>query len=294
MHEGHQPGVNPNAHFMAGDVRQGEGASGSFGRGFAVSFVTHVVGFVLFLFLASRMPEPIPQTVEPERPPSEIVWIYQEGPGGGGGGGGNRSPEPPRIAEAPGKDRITVPVAKPPAPRPQPPPPKEEPKPEPPPQITIPAVAMASGVTELPGELSGLPTVPSQGRGSGGGAGTGTGTGIGSGQGSGLGEGYGGGTGGGAYRPGNDVSWPRLLFEKKPSYTADAMRAKVQGVVEVEALILPDGSVAEARITRSLDPTFGLDREALVAVRQWKFAPATRRGQPVAVLVPIEVSFTLR
>ena len=38
-----------------------------------------------------------------------------------------------------------------------------------------------------------------------------------------------GGTGGGAYRPGNDVSWPRLVFEKKPNYTADAMRAKVQG-----------------------------------------------------------------
>jgi len=104
----------------------------------------------------------------------------------------------------------------------------------------------------------------------------------------------GGGTGGGAYRPGNDVSWPKLVYEKKPSYTADAMRAKVQGIVEVEALILPDGTVAEARVTRSLDPTFGLDREALIAVRQWKFTPATRRGQAVPVLVPIEVSFTLR
>lgn len=285
--------MNPNAHFMAGDVRPDVGARGRLGRGFAVSAGTHVIGFFLVIFIVSRLPEPAPSGVQPERPPAEIVWIHQEGPGGGGGGGGDRSPEPPRIAELPGKEKITVPVAKPPVLKPDPPK-KEEPVPEPPAQITIPAVTMSAGVTEMPGALSGLPTVPSLGSGEGGGAGTGTGTGIGPGRGSGLGDGHGGGTGGGAYRPGNDVSWPRLLFEKKPSYTADAMRAKVQGVVEVEALILPDGTVAEARITRSLDPTFGLDREALIAVRQWKFSPATRRGQPVAVLVPIEVSFTLR
>lgn len=275
---------------MAGDVRQGSAATKRFGGGIALSAATHLFAFLFFVFVISRLPPPAP-TVPPERLPSEIVWIHQEGPGGGGGGGGNRSPEPPRIAELPGKEKITVPVAKPPVVKPDPP--KEEPKPAPA-QITIPAVTMSAGVTEMPGALSGLPTVPSQGSGTGGGAGTGTGTGIGSGQGTGLGEGYGGGTGGGAYRPGNEVSWPKLLYERKPSYTADAMRAKVQGVVEVEALILPDGTVAEARVTRSLDPTFGLDREALAAVRQWKFAPAVRRGQPVAVLVPIEVSFTLR
>ena len=50
----------------------------------------------------------------------------------------------------------------------------------------------------------------------------------------------------------------------------------------------------EVRIVRSLDPTFGLDREAVAAVKQWRFAPALRQGQPVPVLVPIEVSFTLR
>jgi len=291
MSEVPQPGANPNAHFLAGDVPHGANDSVRFGGGVALSAVTHAAAFFIILFLVSRMPPAPPAAVQPEKPPSDIIWINQPGPGGGGGGGGNRTPEPPRKAELPGKDRITVPVAKPPAVTPQPP--KEVPKPESA-QITIPAVSTSAGVMELPGALSGIPAVPSQGSGSGGGAGTGTGTGIGSGQGSGLGPGYGGGTGGGAYRPGNDVSWPKLVYEKKPSYTADAMRAKVQGIVEVEALILPDGTVAEARVTRSLDPTFGLDREALIAVRQWKFTPATRRGQAVSVLVPIEVSFTLR
>jgi protein TonB len=60
---------------------------------------------------------------------------------------------------------------------------------------------------------------------------TGTGTGIGPGSGSGLGPGYGGGTGGGAFRPGNGVELPKVLREVKPQYTAEAMRAKVQGVV---------------------------------------------------------------
>jgi periplasmic protein TonB len=291
MPEVPQPGGSPNARFMAGDVPHGTTESVRFGGSFAVSLVTHVAGFLLFLWVVANYEPSASTKPPPERAPSDIVWINQAGPGGGGGGGGNRTPEPPRKAELPGRDKITVPVAKPPQVTPEPP--KEVPKPEPA-QLNIPAVTTSAGVVEIPGALAGLPSAPSQGSGSGGGAGTGVGTGIGSGRGSGLGDGSGGGTGGGVYRPGNDVSWPRLLVEKKPAYTPDAMRAKVQGIVEVEALVLPDGTVAEARVTRSLDPTFGLDREALIAVRQWRFAPAMRRGQPVSVLVPIEVSFTLR
>jgi hypothetical protein len=44
---------------------------------------------------------------------------------------------------------------------------------------------------------------------------------------------------------------------------------------------------------RSLDPTFGLDSEAVNATRQWRFKPGTRLGQPVPVLVTIELSFAL-
>ena len=283
------PGASPNSRFLAGDVPNGAEEKVRLGESLAISVGSHLAVFFLVLFIITRMPAPSP-AVTPQELPEGIIWLQQEGPGGGGGGGGNNRPEPPRKAELPGRDKLTVPVTK--APTLAPEPPKEIPKPEA--QLNIPAVTTSAGVQEMPGALAGLPSVPSQGPGTGGGAETGTGAGIGPGSGSGLGAGFGGGTGGGAYRPGNDVSWPRLVFEKKPNYTADAMRAKVQGVVEVEALILPDGTVAEAKVTRSLDPTFGLDREAIIAVRQWKFAPAIRRGQAVPVLVPIEVSFTLR
>jgi protein TonB len=80
----------------------------------------------------------------------------------------------------------------------------------------------------------------------------------------------------------------------KPQYTADAMRAKIQGTVWLEAVVMPDGSVGNVQITRSLDPTFGLDQEAIRTVKKWRFIPGTRQGQPVPVLVEIEMTFTLR
>jgi periplasmic protein TonB len=88
------------------------------------------------------------------------------------------------------------------------------------------------------------------------------------------------------------VGAPKLLQEVKPSYTADAVRRRVQGVVEVQALILSDGSVGAIEVTRTLDPE--LDQSAVAAVWQWKFVPAMQDGVPVPVLVPIEVSFTLK
>jgi TonB family protein len=47
-------------------------------------------------------------------------------------------------------------------------------------------------------------------------------------------------------------------------------------------------------IIRSLDSSFGLDQEAIKAAKQWRFRPGMRQGEPVAVLVRIELDFTLR
>ena len=72
------------------------------------------------------------------------------------------------------------------------------------------------------------------------------------------------------------------------------MRAKVQGAVMIQAIVREDGSVGQVRIVRSLDRTFGLDEEALKAVKNWRFSPGKRQGQNVAVIVEIELTFTLR
>jgi protein TonB len=112
--------------------------------------------------------------------------------------------------------------------------------------------------------------------------------------GSGYGPGTGGGFGGGAYREGNGVTSPRVIKEVKPSYTGEAMRARIQGLVTMEAVVMPDGSVGNVQITKSLDSTFGLDKEAIKTVKQWRFEPGRRLGQPVPVLIVIEMTFTLR
>lgn len=272
---------SPNARLLAGDVTHGANANVRFGNAFGVSMAAHVGLLLLTLFVISRVPEIMAPAKASLDFAKDIIWLDQPGPGGGGGGG-NRNPDPPRRAELPGKEKMTVPAVKPPK-IDNPTPPKDI---APQPQMTIPAVTAAAGITEMPGALSGLPAAPSMG--------SGTGTGAGPGTGSGLGPGSGGGTGGGIYRPGSGIVTPKLLNEVKPAYTADAMRAKIQGSVHLDAVVLPDGSVGNVQITRSLDPTFGLDQEAIKAVKRWRFIPGTRQGQPVHVIVEIEVTFTLR
>jgi periplasmic protein TonB len=90
------------------------------------------------------------------------------------------------------------------------------------------------------------------------------------------------------------VSDPVLLYSIRPRYTEQAMRARLQGVVALDAVILPDGLVGTVRIVRSLDRTFGLDQNAIEAVQAWRFKPGLLAGQPVAVLVRIELTFSLR
>jgi TonB family protein len=50
--------------------------------------------------------------------------------------------------------------------------------------------------------------------------------------------------------------------------------------------------VGDVTILRGLPA--GLDDRAVAAVRQWQFAPATRRGDVVDVVVQVAVEFTLR
>jgi periplasmic protein TonB len=263
------------------------------GKALGVSVLSHGALIAAIALIAYLLPEQVYEPFVPQPLPDRIVWLAEPGPGGGGGGGGNESPAPPRPVELPGREQISVPVTPPPEPQPTPQP---EPEPEPEPEINIPARTMAAASQVTPGALESLDasTNVSQGLGVGGGGGTGDGTGSGEGQGSGLGAGIGGGAGGGVFLPGSGVTSPSVLRQVRPAYTAEAMRAKVQGTVLLDCVVLPDGTVGNVQVVRSLDPTFGLDEEAIKAARQWQFAPGLRMGEPVAVLVRIELTFTLR
>jgi TonB family protein len=124
--------------------------------------------------------------------------------------------------------------------------------------------------------------------------GGGRGRGVGPGEGDGVGPGTGGGTGGGIYGPGSGVTPPAMLREVKPAYTSEAMRLKIQGSVELEIVILPDGTVGEVKVIKSLDRTHGLDEAAKAAARGWLFRPAKdREGKAVAYKAPLVLDFRL-
>jgi len=87
---------------------------------------------------------------------------------------------------------------------------------------------------------------------------------------------------------------PILVKEAKPRYTADAMRARIEGIVEMQVVVLADGTVGPVRVVRSLDKELGLDAQAVRAVKEWTFKPGRKDGQPVNVLVNIEMTFKVR
>ena len=242
------------------------------GRAFSASIAAHG-GLLALLIIGLSTPA---ATMLVEQIPLEYKVVFLPETGPGGGGGGSPAPAPPKPIEIPkhkAPDPIPVPV--------------EVPKPvEPPPipQLVAPIETTAAVIVQSSG-TSTISLAPYGGGGRGGGVGTGTGNGV--------GPGTGGGFGGGAFRPGNGVELPVPIRREQPKYTSDAMRAKIQGEVHLEAVVLENGTIGEIRVIKSLDRNFGLDQEAIVAGRKWLFQPGTRQGKPVPVIVTLVLEFRL-
>jgi TonB family protein len=96
------------------------------------------------------------------------------------------------------------------------------------------------------------------------------------------------------YRPGKGITWPKLVYEVKPQYTKEAMQARVEGSIGLQAVVLETGIVDDVTVVRSLDTEYGLDNAAVDALKQWRFEPATKDNKPVAVQVDIEMTFNLK
>jgi protein TonB len=232
-----------------------------------LSVVVHASFVVAMLFLVSQEREEKTTTVTP-LDPVKLVWIPDPRPAGRGGGGAPPEPTPPPPIPAP-----AVSVPEPPKPvvieEPQTITPEPEPTPDP-----IPAPAAVATASPAAG------TSPA---------------GAGDKPGSGIGDRAGGqGSGDEPYGVGNGVSAPIPLRRPPPAYTPEAMRARLQGVVVLNCVVRPDGRCSDIRITRSLDTMFGLDQQAIASARDWVFRPGMRMGQPVPVLVTLEIGFTIR
>jgi len=273
--------AGPNARFLAAGAPLRDTAGGRFGNALSLSFLTHVAGGVGILLLAGQL-SPSHDTVANllQDVPRHLALIAPDGKGGSG----KETPTPAQQLQRPGQDTVAIPSKS-----------RSDAsavdRTTPPDLIEVPVVTTTAGVQELPGVITAISAAslaPSDGPGIGGRAGSGQGPG------NGPGDRFGPGGLGEGYLPGNGVGAPRLIREVKPGYTSEAMRARIQGTVRLQAIVSPDGSVSAARVIRSLDAVFGLDQEALKTVKQWHFVPGTLAGRAVPVLIEVELTFTLR
>jgi TonB family protein len=88
-----------------------------------------------------------------------------------------------------------------------------------------------------------------------------------------------------------EVSPPRRISGREPEFAEDARIAKYQGTMTISLVVDPSGTATDLAIMTPLG--LGLDEKAVEAVRAWKFDPAMKEGQPVAVKVVVEVDFHL-
>ena len=224
------------------------------------------VAFLIVLSLVIAEPRQRPAPAVKERPLTWTATAIMPGERPGGGLGGNRakaSPAPRR----PAADNA--------------------------PRFLLPRMPDVLATLELPGVQVAFAAPNASGTGSEGPAG-GKGEGR-DGPGSGLRDGSGVGSGDGPFIDGAPgLTSPLLISDRRPEYTQEAMRARVQGTVLLEAVVLPDGSVGAVRVLRMMKPSLGLDGKAVEAVRAWRFRPGTYGGRAVPVKVLVELQFGLR
>lgn len=80
---------------------------------------------------------------------------------------------------------------------------------------------------------------------------------------------------------------------RKPDYPLMSRRYNEQGTVVLRVLVNADGSAGEVFVRKSSGHPL-LDQSALTAVRDWRFAAATRDGKPVSEWYEIPIPYTLR
>jgi TonB family protein len=96
----------------------------------------------------------------------------------------------------------------------------------------------------------------------------------------------------GVYAPGDGVKSPVQVSWPTPPYTEEALRARIEGRVVLQAIIRKDGTVTDAKVIKKLG--YGLDESAVnTLLTKWRFKPGTRNGEPIDVISTIEIRFRM-
>ena len=89
-----------------------------------------------------------------------------------------------------------------------------------------------------------------------------------------------------------DVQPPRKVHFPQPLYTEEARKARVQGVVILQAIVDEEGNVVDVKVVKGLPE--GLEQSAVDTVLGWKYEPATVDGKAVSVYMNLTISFSLQ
>jgi TonB family protein len=245
---------------------------------FVYSMLGQAAALAIILYFCSCVIDSTPEIARRLPKLDDIPLIFS---GHNGGGGGDRDPLPASRGNLPRASLET--------------------------QIVSPTVRLPMEMPKLPVEATvtvapdikipqsgqiGDPNSPfsqwlSNGPGGRDGIGTGCCGGVGPSSGPGVGDGP-----SGIYPAGKmGATVPEMIYNPEPSFSEEARKAKVQGIVLLLLVVGKDGRPSNIRVGQSLG--MGLDEQAIAAVTRWRFRPATRNGQPVATQIAVEVDFHL-
>jgi TonB family protein len=93
------------------------------------------------------------------------------------------------------------------------------------------------------------------------------------------------------YVPGGDVKPPKVIHYVEPSFSSKSKEAYVEGTVKISTVVSVEGFATNLQIVNGLNAEE--DRMAMDALKQWRFQPGTKAGQPVNVKVTVEIDFHL-
>jgi len=90
-------------------------------------------------------------------------------------------------------------------------------------------------------------------------------------------------------RIGGTIKPPKKVVDMDPRYPANALDARVQGIVVLKSVLSASGCVTAVKVLASRSPP--LDLEALNTVSHWRYRPAELDGERVSVLMSVMVNF---
>ena len=90
---------------------------------------------------------------------------------------------------------------------------------------------------------------------------------------------------------GKGVTQPVPIYTAEPQYTNEARNHKIQGTVFLRIIVDSNGLPQDVEVIKPIG--YGLDRNAVETVRQYRFKPALKNGKPVPVYLTVAINFRL-